>query len=122
MESRIFSQVRGNAKEAATFSSDYVPVEPPIDEFLLRQFEAIDPRWLDENHWAAEETLSGIRQGGIETLAWYTSFRSNQVWGIFIRPTNSLRRLGNLRSIVYVPLTRFSTAMSCSISKWIVLT
>jgi len=84
MESRIFSQLRGNAKEAATFSSDYVPVEPPIDEFLLRQFEAIDPRWLDENHWAAEETLSGVRQGGIETLAWYTSFRSSQVWGIFI--------------------------------------
>jgi hypothetical protein len=85
MESRIFSQVRGNAKEAATFSGDYVPVEPPIDEFLLRQFETIDPRWLDENHWIAEEALGEIRQSGIDVLAWYTSFRSNQVWGIFIR-------------------------------------
>ena len=85
MESRIFSQVRGNVKETATFSGDFVPVEPPIDEFLLRQFEITNPRWLDENRWTADETLSGIQQGGVETLAWYTSFRSNQVWGIFIR-------------------------------------
>ena len=85
MESRIFSQIRGNALEAATFSGDYVPVDPPIDEFLLRQFETIDPRWLDENHWIAEEALGEIRQSGIDVLAWYKSFRSNQVWGIFIR-------------------------------------
>ena len=85
MESRIFSQIRGNAKEAATFSGDFVPVDPPIDEFLLRQFETIDPRWLDENHWIAEEALGEIKQSGIDVLAWYTSFRSNQVWGIFIR-------------------------------------
>jgi hypothetical protein len=85
MESRIFSQVRGAADAAAITSNDYVPVEQPIDEFILRQFEITNPRWLDENRWAAEETLSGIQQGGIETLAWYTSFRSSHVWGIFIR-------------------------------------
>ena len=85
MESRIFSQIRENAKEAATPSGDYVPVEPPIDEFLLRQFEITNPRWLDENRWTVDETLSGIQQGGVETLAWYTSFRSAHVWGIFIR-------------------------------------
>ena len=85
MESRIFSQIRGNAKEAATFSGDFVPVDPPIDEFLLRLFETIDPRWLDENHWIAEEVLGEIKQSGIDVLAWYTSFRSNQIWGIFIR-------------------------------------
>ena len=85
MESRIFSQVRGAADAAAITSNDYVPVEQPIDEFILRQFEITNPRWLDENRWAAEETLSRIQQGGIETLAWYTSFRSSHVWGIFIR-------------------------------------
>ena len=85
MESRIYSQIRGNAKEVAAFSGDYVPVEPPIDEFLLRQFEKIDPRWLDENHWIAEEALGEIKQSGIDVLAWYTSFRRSQVWGIFIR-------------------------------------
>lgn len=85
MESRIFSQVRGSGNEATTSSADYVPVEPPIDEFLLRQFETTDARWLDENRWTAEEMLGGIKQEGIDILAWYTSFRSSRNWGIFIR-------------------------------------
>ena len=129
MESRIFSQVRGAADAAAITSNDYVPVEQPIDEFILRQFEITNPRWLDENRWAAEETLSGIQQGGIETLAWYTSFRSSHVWGIFIR-RSAIRgftyqfatKTGNLRSNVYVPLPRLSTGTSYSIFKWIALT